>query len=206
MDKFNELSCTDFTEKLASSSSVPGGGGASALAAALGIALGSMVGAFTVGKPKYRDAEPEILLLMKQAEELRKEFLDLIEEDAAAFEPLSKAYALPKDAPGRDETMEQCLRAAAAVPLRIFDLCCRSAKILNGFAKKGSRMLISDAATGAKLCQGALYGAAINVKVNTKLMKDRAYAQKINEHIDEKLACCSAECDEIYQLIADQMS
>ncbi|MBR0357145.1 MAG: cyclodeaminase/cyclohydrolase family protein, partial [Clostridia bacterium] len=42
-----------FTELLASKAPVPGGGGASALVGAVGIALGDMVGELTVGKKKY---------------------------------------------------------------------------------------------------------------------------------------------------------
>ena len=43
-------SVTEFTEQLASPAPVPGGGGASALVGAVGIALGDMVGELTVGK------------------------------------------------------------------------------------------------------------------------------------------------------------
>ena len=53
-------SCERFTELLASSSAVPGGGGASALVGAIAIALGDMVGELTVGKKKYADVEEEI--------------------------------------------------------------------------------------------------------------------------------------------------
>ncbi len=42
--------CRDFIDALASREPVPGGGGASALAGAVGMALGSMVGELTVGK------------------------------------------------------------------------------------------------------------------------------------------------------------
>ena len=47
---FSEMSVRSFSERLASKAPVPGGGGASALVGALGIALGDMVGALTVGK------------------------------------------------------------------------------------------------------------------------------------------------------------
>ena len=47
---FTDMSCKEFTEVLASKAPVPGGGGASALAGALGTALGSMVGQLTLGK------------------------------------------------------------------------------------------------------------------------------------------------------------
>ena len=56
----------EFTEQLASKTSVPGGGGASAMVASIGIALGDMVGEFTVGKKKYADVEPEIKDLMER--------------------------------------------------------------------------------------------------------------------------------------------
>ena len=192
-----EASVTRFTELLASPAPVPGGGGASALAGAVGIALGDMVGELTVGKKKYAGVEDEIKALMAKAQDLRVKLLACIEKDAAAFEPLSKAYGIPKDDPGRDEAMEQCLRDAAAAPLEIFDLCCEAINLQKEFAEKGSRLVISDTATGAALCRGALYGAAVNVKVNTGLMKDRACAEKLNAHIDGAM--------EQYRNLADQI-
>ena len=50
--EFASQSCQEFTQVLASRAPVPGGGGASALVGALGVALGEMVGNLTVGKKK----------------------------------------------------------------------------------------------------------------------------------------------------------
>ena len=50
-----------FTDVLASKASVPGGGGASALVGAVGTALGSMVGALTVGKKSMPMWKPRSL-------------------------------------------------------------------------------------------------------------------------------------------------
>ena len=47
--------CREFIDVLASKEPVPGGGGASALVGAIGIALGAMVGELTTGKKKYAD-------------------------------------------------------------------------------------------------------------------------------------------------------
>ena len=184
MDLLNS-SIAGFTEQLASPAPVPGGGGASALVGAIGVALGDMVGELTVGKKKYADVEDDIRALMARSQELRKKLLACVEKDAAAFEPLSRAYGIPKDDPARDAVMEECLRNAAAAPLEIFDLCCECIELQREFAAKGSKLVISDAATGVVFCWSALYGAAVNVKVNTKLMKDRDYAEKLNAHIDE---------------------
>ncbi|MBQ1691809.1 MAG: cyclodeaminase/cyclohydrolase family protein [Erysipelotrichaceae bacterium] len=199
-------SCERFTELLASSSAVPGGGGASALVGAIAIALGDMVGELTVGKKKYADVEEEIKELMIKAQDLRVEFLNCINDDARAFEPLSKAYGLPKDEQGRDEILEKCLKDAAAAPLKVFDLCCVSVELLKEFGEKGSKLMISDAATGIAFARGALYGAAVNVRVNTRLMKDREYAQQLDAHIADKLNVYSRVCDEVYESIYQKLS
>ena len=178
---------TECTEALASKAAVPGGGGASALVGAIGIALGDMVGELTVGKKKYADVEEDVKALMVRAQELRVKLLACVNKDAEAFEPLSRAYGIPKDDPTRDEVMEKCLRDAAAAPLEILDLCCEAIELQRDFAAKGSVLAISDAATGVVFCQSAMYGAAVNVKVNTKSMKDREYAEKINAHVDAQL-------------------
>ena len=194
-----EISLREFTEQLASKAPVPGGGGASALVGAVGIALGDMVGELTVGKKKYADVEDEIRALMVRAQDLRVRLLACIEKDAAAFEPLSRAYGIPKDDPSRAEVMEACLRDAAGAPMEIFDLCCEAICLEKEFAEKGSRIMILDAATGAALCLGALKGAAVNVRVNTRLMKDRAYAEALDARIGEGLRKYGAMAEEVYE-------
>ena len=88
---FKLQTCEDFIEVLASKAAVPGGGGAAALTGAIGIALGNMVGSLTVGKKTYADVEDEIIECKKEADEIAKEFLELMDKDAEAFEPLSRA-------------------------------------------------------------------------------------------------------------------
>ena len=194
-----EKSVTEFTEVLASKAAVPGGGGASALVGALGVALGNMVGELTVGKKKYADVEEDVKALMERAQALRVRLLDCVNRDAEAFEPLSRAYGIPKDDPTRDEVMEKCLRDAAAAPLEILDLCCEGIELQRAFADKGSALAISDAATGVVFCWSAMYGAAVNVKVNTKAMKDRAYAERINAHVDEKMEHYWPIAEKVYE-------
>ena len=81
----------NYINALSSGDAVPGGGGASALVCALGMALGNMVGALTIGKRKYADVEPEIRMLMEEAGNLQKELLDDIARDAECFRPLAAA-------------------------------------------------------------------------------------------------------------------
>lgn len=192
-------SVNEFCEVLASKAAVPGGGGASALAGALGAALGNMVGELTVGKKKYAEVEPIVRELMTQIQALQKALLACIEKDAAAFEPLSKAYGIPKDDPTRAEVMESCLRTAAAPPMEIMELSAQTLDLLRGFADMGSKLAISDAATGAAMSRAALFGAAMNVRVNTAAMHDREYAGKINARVDELTEKYGAIADKIFQ-------
>jgi formiminotetrahydrofolate cyclodeaminase len=198
MEDTLELKVYDFLDVLASKAPVPGGGGASALVGAVGIALGRMVGSLTVGKPKYAAVEEDILSLMERANALQTQLCEAVAQDAAAFEPLSHAYGMPKDAEGRDAVMEACLADAAAAPLRILDLSCEAVLLLREFAEKGSRLVVSDAATGAAFCAAAIKGAAVNVKVNTRLMKDRSHADALDRHVDAQCEAFLPMADSIY--------
>ena len=181
---YTDMSFKEYCDILSSSSPTPGGGGASALAGALGVSLGNMVGSLTVGKKKYAGVSEDIKLLMESAVKVKERFIELSERDARAFEPLSKAYGMPKATPEekqqRQEVMERALHQAAEVPLEIMETCLEAIALLEEFAQKGSAIAISDAGVGAAMCRAALGGAALNVYINTKLMLDRAYAEKLN--------------------------
>ena len=183
-----DLSLKDFSELLASRAATPGGGGASALVGALGVALGSMVGALTVGKPKYAAVEAEVKALMERAEELRRRLLDCVDADAAAFQIVMDAYAVPKDAPEGAAVLENALQKAACVPMEILALSCEAIELHQEMGKLGSVLALSDVATGVVFCWSAMYGAAVNVKVNTKSMQDRAYAEGLNARVDALMA------------------
>lgn len=206
MDHLTNRSCAEFAAALASKAPVPGGGGASALVGALGAALCSMVCNYTVGKQKYAGVEEDVKAILARAEELRERLLALVEEDARAFEPLSRAYAIPKDDPGREAIMEQCLRDAAAPPMELLRLCCQAIDLHRELLDKGSAMVLSDVGTGVIFCWGALYGAWLNVKVNTKPMKDRAYAEGINREADELVNKYWKIAEQVYEAVMGRYS
>lgn len=198
---FTDLSCREFTDSLASKTPIPGGGGASAIAAAIGAALGTMVGNFTIGKRKYASVEPEIIELMEKAEKLRNELLDLTEKDAEAFSALSDAYAMPKDSPTRESEIQKRLVDAAQVPFKIMELSCEVIDLQCQFAEKGSTLMISDAGVGCALCQGSMCSAALNVRVNTKLMTDREFAENLNTKTDALLEKYNPIAQQLYNSI-----
>ncbi len=195
-----------FLERLASSAPTPGGGGAAALCGALGIALGNMVGSLTLGKKKYADVQEDITALNSRAEALRADFVALIDADAEAFAPLSRAYSIPKDATGRDEIMESALLRAAEPPLEIMRKCAEALDVIADYAAKGSALAISDAGCAAALCGAALQAAALNVRINTKSMKNRTKAEEIDAETDELLQKYSTIAHEIYKRVYGRLS
>jgi formiminotetrahydrofolate cyclodeaminase len=202
---FVKQSLGDFTEVLASKAAVPGGGGASALVGAVGIALGNMVGSLTVGNKKYADVEADIIAAMEKAEAVRLELLRLIDADAEAFEPLSKAYGIPKDDPARAETMENALKVACGVPMDIMRTVCRAIDLVAEFGAKGSALAISDAGVGAVCCKAALQGASLNVFITTKAMQDRTLAASIEAEANAMLEKYCALADEIYAKVSARL-
>lgn len=200
-----EKNIAEFNALLASRSPVPGGGGVSALAASLGTALGSMVLNLTLGKKKYAEYEEENAALLSELEELCLKAQELIEKDAEAFEPLSAAYSIPKDAPGRDDEMERCLRLAAEPPMEILRLACRGLLIHERLEQTGSMLALSDVGTGVVMLHAAIYGAAMNIRVNTRLMKDRDYAEKVNAKAESLISRYGKIAEEVYEKVWERL-
>lgn len=201
-----EKNVDKFLAELASSAPTPGGGGAAALCGALGIALGNMVGSLTLGKKKYADVQEDIAELNAKAEALRAGFVALVDADAEAFAPLSRAYSIPKDDPARDEIMEPALLRAAEAPLEIMRKCAEALELISGYAAKGSALAISDAGCAAALCGAAMEAAVLNVKINTKSMKNRAVADNINAEMNELLQKYFVRSQEIYNDVSGRLS
>jgi len=126
-------------------------------------------------------------------------------KDAEAFEPLSRAYGLPKDAEHRDEIMEEALVKASAVPIEIMRKLCEAIELVEAYAEKGSSIAVSDAGCAAVICKAALKAAALNVFINTKLMKDREAAGKLNTEADMKLREYGSLADEIYEQVTGRI-
>ena len=200
-----EKTISEFNDLLASASPVPGGGGVSALAAALGTGLGVMVGRLTMGKKKYAEHEAEMQAISAEADALRMRLLELVDEDAKCFEPLSRAYSLPKDTPGREEIMEDCLALAASAPMEIAEISCRAIELMERFAQLGSVLAVSDAGCGAELCAAALKSAALNVFVNTRLMKNKDTAEEMNAKVREMLEKSVPLAEDTYRSVSDRL-
>ncbi len=178
----------EFLDALSSNAPVPGGGGASAAVGAFAAALGLMVTNLTIGKKKYAEHEDEMIACRERLTELRERLVRLVDEDAQAFEPLSKAYSLPKDDPNYDAVMEKALADASIVPLDIMETILGGMYELELLVKHGSRLAVSDVGAAALFAQAALESASLNILINAKSMKNRERAETFKDHVDYLVA------------------
>lgn len=204
-----EKKISEYLEVLSSKAPVPGGGGASALAGALGNALGQMVVNLTVGKKKYAEVEEEMQKYLTDLKTMQQEFLHLSDRDAEVFAPLAECYRLPSTTPEekehKDAVMEEKLLDASMVPVEIMEKSLELLEILDVLADKGSRMAVSDVGVAVQFTRTALLGAVMNVYINTKSMKNREKAEEINQKAKRMIKIGTSQADEIYEKVLAQL-
>ena len=203
------MTIQEFLDVLSSKEPVPGGGGASALAGALGKALGQMVSNLTIGKKKYALVEDEIKELAERMKGIQGQFTQLADQDAKVFAPLAKCYSLPsgteEEKAYKAEVMEARLLDASLVPMEIMEKAAEMLEIMDILADKGSRMAVSDVGVGVQFIRTALLGAVMNVYINTKSMKNREKAEEMNEKAERLIREGTEAADRIYQKVLGQL-
>lgn len=165
-----DLSLDAFLDRLGSSDPVPGGGSASALAAAMGAALVAMVAELTIGRPAYAEHEATVRKLRFDALERRAELLDLAQRDADAYDLVVRARRMPKESEAervaRSAALSTAMVAAARAPLRAAVVAGEVLDLAQRIAPIGNRNAVSDAGVAALLAAAGLRGAVVNVRIN----------------------------------------
>ncbi len=164
-----------YLDDLAAKLPAPGGGSAAALNAALGASLISMVVNFTLGKPKYAKYEKELKVILEKSEELRNEFLRLVDLDVLAYKSKN-------------------IRDALNIPLMVCRLCCEGVKLCPELITKGNINLISDVAVAAILLESAFQSAYFNVEINLKSLGDKILAGRIRKELKQKGSMIKRTC------------
>ncbi len=209
MTVYTDLTCKEFVAQTASSAPMPGGGGAAALTAATGMALVNMVGNLTVGKKKYANVENAIKQHLVDGEILQNKFLTFVEEDAAVFEPLAKAYGLPattdEEKAHKKQVLGEVSLRATAVPLKLANQIVIAMQIAMSVAEIGSKLVISDAGCGAQMLYAALKSARYNVLINLGGLTNEAFAAGAKIEIDQLILEADTLIREIERTVEERM-
>ena len=200
-DSLADLSCRAFSERLFSKAPVPGGGGAAALIGSLAASLGAMAANLTIGKKKFLPFEEDHRRIIAEADRLRMRLLALMDEDAAAFEPLSRVYSLDKSMSGYAEQLETATLSACRAPFEMMGCCCRLIALLEELREKCSALLLSDVGCAALAARCALESASMNVFVNTRMLPDcveaKSLSTKAQAMLEEYLPRAQAVADSV---------
>lgn len=185
-------SVQEFLNAVASNSPAPGGGSVSALAAALGSALTSMVCQLTIGKKKYEDVMQEMTNHLGESESFREKLTDLIDQDTEAFNGVMKAFGMPKDTEGhkaaRSAAIQQATKESTLVPLEVMRICDRALVLARAAAEQGNVNSVSDAGVASHMLHAACSGAALNVKINLATLQDERFVKETTEELNRILA------------------
>jgi formiminotetrahydrofolate cyclodeaminase len=123
-----------------------------------------MVARLTIGRCPCREARATEIL--HEAERLRTQLRRLVDEDAASYELVSKAYKIPKDDPGRTSSVDNALLAASRPPQQVVQAAEQVKRLAEEIGMIGNKNAASDARVAGMLADAAIAGAAENVKVN----------------------------------------
>jgi formiminotetrahydrofolate cyclodeaminase len=188
---FRDLSLGDFAARLASSDPVPGGGSASAVAAALGASLVAMVATLSQGRAKYAEHASLHVAVQPVARRLSDELLAIADEDAEAYAACAIALKLPREAFAdkelRDAQVRATARVAAEVPLRCVERCRAVLALAEALAGRSNVNASSDLRVAALLCEAAGHGAAENVLVNIPLIGEDPWTAVAEARVAELL-------------------
>ena len=189
-----------FLDELSSNKLVPGGGSAASLVAAIGIALGSMVGNLALSKKRYQSIIPEIESVIVKSEKLKRELQYLIEKDAESCESLLKAFKMPKTE--REHVMDAALEEACTIPLEIMKKTIEAIDLHEQLLELGITTAISDIGVGVSFCKAALEGASLSILINTKLMKNDGMKATLNEETEWLLQTGMEKANALFHEVA----
>lgn len=201
-----DMSVRKFVVSLADRTPSPGGGSASAMIAAMGAALGTMVAWLTYGFRKFEHLDGTMRKLIPPLYQATNQLVPMIDADTNAFDGYMKAMRLPQDTEElkkvREAAIQQGLRDAIEVPLTTMRIASGCWEHMVEVAKYGNIASRSDVEVGAKALEAGIYGASRNVWINIGGIQDEKYRQEKTQEAEAMVALSQRKCKEVLEILA----
>ena len=179
------------------------------LLSALGAALTAMVCALTVGKKKYADVQELAIESQKKGNELKAQFVDVIDRDTEAFNAVSAVFAMPKDTDeekaARKAAMQEALQGCTKTPFEMMELSLEALRLTDGLVDRSNASAASDLGCAALHLGSAVQGAWLNVLINLGSIRDAAFAAQYRTRgqilLDEALPLAQSIYDRVLKAV-----
>lgn len=146
----------------------------------------------TLGKKKYEDVQAKVGEILKNADNLKTEALQVVDKDKEVLEGILKAYKVKKD---DEEKYMQVCKEAVEFCMRVVDLAFKTLKLSDEISKVGNKMLASD----FKICKyysfASIQSAIVNVDINLSAIEDNEYKDNILKKYNEILESAKSYLD-----------
>mgnify|MGYP003701988723 FL=1 len=183
------LKITDYLEKAAAGTAVPGGGSVAALNASLAAGLTEMVANLTIGKKGYEAVAEEMNDIAGKSTELREKLTAAIDRDAEAYSEVMAAFKLPKATDQekglRSLAVQKAFKHAALVPLEVANHAVEVIDLAGRAVASGNKNAVTDGVVAAMNARTAALAALYNVKINLGSIEDDEFVKKLTREIND---------------------
>jgi len=194
-----DMALSEFAEALASEQPTPGGGAAAAIAGTLAASLTAMVVRLSLDRPKYAEHAELHAEALTVSDVARVRFLELADEDAAAYAAYRAARGLPHETEAeekaRSDATRKAARGATEVPLVTVQTCHAQIDLVERLAGRTNRYVASDLEVAALLLESAARAAAANVTANLGSIGDEGFASAVTAELDQRLQQIQSTAD-----------
>src|SRR5215203_5938529 len=168
---------TEYLAAVASAAPVPGGGSVAATVGALAAALAEMICQFSIGRHEDPAVHAQINAVLARLSAARAKLEALAHEDELAYGSYRIAADFPRSTASEKDirrlALQGALFGAAEVPLATAEACAALLPDIAFITTFGNPHVRSDAEIAAVLTSAAVRSSAVNVRVNTRMLKDR---------------------------------
>jgi methenyltetrahydrofolate cyclohydrolase len=206
MSKLINRPLPELLADFASAGPTPGGGSAAALTAAVGLSLVAMVARMPRTKHGTDEDRQALDAVLQAVEHLAEHAMDLVDDDAAAYDRVVHAYRLAKTTEDekntRRQAIEAALRGAAEVPLEVMRACRAGLGAALDVARAGNPSASSDVGVATELLGAALRSAALNVRVNLSSLSEVGYVAGAADEVRRLEATAAQLADDVKAALA----
>jgi len=168
-----------FLDAVAAPSATPGGGSASAFAAALAASLGQMVAGLSRKKKSQAAYVDQLSTALDEMRKIADELALAIDRDAESYDAVMTAFKLPQgnaeETAQREDVIQKATKGAAEVPLQVAERTVALYERLGQLEGIVAASMRSDLHVARLMASAGARGALANVEINLDGLNDAAY-------------------------------